>query len=87
MSDIDLSLTIGGPQGGGIDSSANMISRAFASSGYNVFGVREYHSNIKGRHSYTHLRVKEERPRSLKYPLNVLVALDADTVFEHLEDV
>ena len=87
MSNTDLSLTIGGPQGGGIDSSANMISRAFASSGYNVFGVREYHSNIKGRHSYTHLRVKEERPRSLKYPLNVLVALDADTVFEHLEDV
>lgn len=87
MSDIDLSLTIGGPQGGGIDTSANMISRAFASSGFNIFGVREYHSNIKGRHSYTHLRVKAVRPRSLRYPLDVLVALDPDTLFEHIEDV
>lgn len=84
---MDLSLTIGGPQGGGIDTSSNMINRAFAEAGYNVFGVREYHSNIKGRHSYNHLRVKEERPRSLKYPVDILVALDPDTIFEHLEDV
>ncbi len=84
---MDISLTIGGPQGGGIDTSSNMINRAFAEAGYNVFGVREYHSNIKGRHSYNHLRVKEERPRSLKYPVDILVALDPDTIFEHLEDV
>lgn len=87
MSNVDISLTIGGPQGGGIDTSSNMVSRAFAYAGYNVFSVREYHSNIKGRHSYTHMRVKKERPRSLKYPLNVLVALDSDTIFEHIEDV
>ena len=87
MSNIDLNLSIGGPQGGGIDTSSNMISRAFASSGYNVLGVREFHSNIKGRHSYVHLRIKEGRPRSLKYPLDFLVALDPDTIFEHLEDV
>ncbi|MEM0157922.1 MAG: 2-oxoacid:ferredoxin oxidoreductase subunit alpha [Thermoplasmataceae archaeon] len=84
---MDLNLTIGGPQGGGIDTSSNMINRAFAAAGYNVLGVREYHSNIKGRHSYNHLRVKEERPRSLKYPVDILVALDPDTIFEHLEDV
>ncbi|QRF74689.1 2-oxoglutarate synthase subunit KorA [Thermoplasmatales archaeon] len=87
MSNIDLNLSIGGPQGGGIDTSSNLISRAFASSGYNVLGVREFHSNIKGRHSYVHLRIREERPRSLKYPLDFLVALDPDTIFEHLDDV
>ncbi|MEM0155137.1 MAG: 2-oxoacid:ferredoxin oxidoreductase subunit alpha [Thermoplasmataceae archaeon] len=87
MSNIDLNLSVGGPQGGGIDTSSNMISRAFASSGYNVLGVREFHSNIKGRHSYVHLRIKQERPRSLKYPLDFLVALDPDTIFEHLDDV
>ncbi len=87
MKTVDISITIGGPQGGGIDTSSNMISRAFAYSGYNVFGVREYHSNIKGRHSYTHMRVKKERPRSLRYPLDFLVALDPDTIFEHIEDV
>lgn len=84
---MDLNLTLGGPQGGGIDTSSNMITRAFAAAGYNVFGVREYHSNIKGRHSYNHLRVKNERPRSLKYPVDILIALDPDTIFEHIEDV
>jgi 2-oxoglutarate ferredoxin oxidoreductase subunit alpha len=84
---MDLSLTIGGPQGGGIDTSSNMINRAFAEAGYNVFAVREYHSNIKGRHSYNHIRVKEERPRSLRYPVDILVALDADTLYEHMDDV
>ncbi len=84
---MDLSLTIGGPQGGGIDTSSNMINRAFAEAGYNVFGVREYHSNIKGRHSYNHLRIGVERPRSLRYPVDILVALDADTLYEHMDDV
>lgn len=87
MKNIDINITVGGPQGGGIDTSSNMISRAFAESGYNVFGVREYHSNIKGRHSYTHVRIKNERPRSLKYPVDFLVALDPDSIFEHLEDI
>ncbi len=87
MTKVDINITVGGPQGGGIDTSSNMISRAFAQSGYFVFGVREYHSNIKGRHSYTHVRIKDERPRSLKYPIDFLVALDPDSIFEHLEDV
>ena len=64
-----------------------MISKAFAYSGYEVISVREFHSNIKGRHSYVHLRVKNEPVRSLKYPVDLLVALDPDTIFEHHEDV
>jgi 2-oxoglutarate ferredoxin oxidoreductase subunit alpha len=87
MTKVDINITVGGPQGGGIDTSSNMISRAFAQSGYYVLGVREYHSNIKGRHSYTHVRIMATRPRSLKYPIDFLVALDPDSIFEHLEDV
>ncbi len=87
MQETDINLLVGGPQGGGIDSSANMINMAFSLAGYNIFGVREFHSNIKGRHSYIHLRVKHERPGSLKYPVDIMVALDPDTLFEHMLDV
>ncbi len=87
MENVDLSIVIGGPQGGGIDTASNMISKAFAYSGYNVISVREFHSNIKGRHSYVHLRVKNSQVRSLKYPVDILVALDPDTIFEHHEDI
>ncbi len=87
MPEIDINIIIGGPQGGGIDTSAGMIGRALAYAGLNVISVREFHSNIKGRHSYVHLRAKEGAVRSLKYPVDLLVALDPDTIFEHLQDV
>ncbi|MEM0132377.1 2-oxoacid:ferredoxin oxidoreductase subunit alpha [Acidiplasma sp.] len=87
MHEIDINLLVGGPQGGGIDSSANMINMAFSLAGYYIFGVREYHSNIKGRHSYIHLRIMRKRPGSLKYPVDIMVALDPDTLFEHMHDV
>ncbi|KAA8922198.1 2-oxoacid:ferredoxin oxidoreductase subunit alpha [Thermoplasma sp.] len=84
---MDFNILIGGPQGGGIDTAANLVGKAVATSGYGVLSVREYHSNIKGRHSYTHMRVMDKQPRSLKYPVNIFVALDPDTIFEHLDDV
>ncbi|MHB8396169.1 MAG: 2-oxoacid:ferredoxin oxidoreductase subunit alpha [Thermoplasmataceae archaeon] len=87
MPESDISIVIGGPQGGGIDTSATMIGRAFAYSGMNVISVREFHSNIKGRHSYVHLRARKDVPRSLKFPADLLIALDPDTIFEHFEDV
>jgi 2-oxoglutarate ferredoxin oxidoreductase subunit alpha len=87
MQETDINLLVGGPQGGGIDSAANMISMAFSLAGYNIYGIREFHSNIKGRHSYIHFRIMHERPKSLKYPVDIMVALDPDTLFEHLFDV
>ena len=87
MQETDINLLVGGPQGGGIDSAANMISMAFSLAGYNIYGIREYHSNIKGRHSYIHFRIMHKRPRSLKYPVDIMVALDPDTLFEHMFDV
>ncbi|GIS96251.1 MAG: hypothetical protein CM1200mP23_0570 [Nitrososphaerota archaeon] len=48
----DYSWLIGGPQGSGVDTPANIFSRVSAKLGYHIFGKREYHSNIKGEHSY-----------------------------------
>jgi 2-oxoglutarate ferredoxin oxidoreductase subunit alpha len=47
----------GGPQGSGVDTAANIFGRACGYAGLYVFGRREYHSNIKGLHSYFHLRI------------------------------
>src|SRR3972149_159075 len=59
----DLSWMIGGPQGSGVDSSANVFARACAHAGLNVFGKREYYSNIMGERSYFALR----DPRAILY--------------------
>ncbi len=87
MSETDIDLIIGGPQGGGIDSAAQVVIRSFTIAGYEAYGLREYHSNIKGRHSYFHVRVKEVPVRSLRYPVDMLVCLDGETPFVHMNDV
>ena len=83
----DIALLIGGPQGGGIESAGQIGVRAFVTKGYDVYGVREYHSNIIGAHSYFNIRVKDEISRSVRLPVDVVVALDAESVFTHMDDV
>jgi 2-oxoglutarate ferredoxin oxidoreductase subunit alpha len=83
----DISLIIGGPQGGGVESASAVLLRAIAQAGYYTFGKREYFSNIKGRHSYFHLRVRDKPTFSIKDPIDLLVCLDAETMFTHFNDV
>ncbi len=78
-----LSWVIGGPQGSGVDSAANIFSRACAQAGLHLYGKREYYSNIKGEHSYFTVRLAEAPINSHVDDINVLVSFDAETVFRH----
>ena len=83
----ELTWLIGGAQGSGVDSSANIFGRACAYGGLHVFGKREYYSNIMGEHSYFQIRVAPRPIRSHMDPINVLATFDAETVFRHAVDV
>jgi 2-oxoglutarate ferredoxin oxidoreductase subunit alpha len=78
-----LTWVIGGAQGSGVDSAANIFSRACAQAGMYIFGKREFYSNIKGEHSYFTVRVSEEPARSHVDDIDILVSFDAETVFRH----
>lgn len=78
-----LNWLIGGAQGSGVDSAANIYSRACAQGGLHVFGNREYYSNIKGEHSYFTVRVSEKEIRSHVDEINMLVSFDAETLLRH----
>jgi 2-oxoglutarate/2-oxoacid ferredoxin oxidoreductase subunit alpha len=79
-----LSWMIGGPQGSGVDSSARMFALACANGGLNVFGKREYYSNIKGEHSYFQIRVDERNIHSAIDDVHVLSCFEAETLLRHL---
>ncbi|MEM4311929.1 MAG: 2-oxoacid:ferredoxin oxidoreductase subunit alpha [Nitrososphaerales archaeon] len=83
----ELNWMIGGPQGSGVDSSANIFARACGYAGLYVFGKREYYSNIKGEHSYFTLRVSPDIVRSHKDTVDLLATFDADTLIRHGEEV
>jgi len=75
---------IGGPQGSGIDRLANVFGRTLASCGLQVFGHREYHSNILGRHSYFDFCISPEPVFSHRETADILVTFDAESLCRHL---
>lgn len=83
----DLVWMTGGPQGSGVDSGANIFARACCYGGLYVFGNREYHSNIKGLHSYFQIRVAEQPVRSHRSFVDLLAAFDAETLVRHRSEV
>jgi len=85
--DNSLTWVIGGAQGSGVDSAANIFSRACAQAGFHIFGKREYYSNIKGEHSYFTVRVSDEPIHSHVDLIDILVSFDAETVFVHAGEV
>ncbi|MCW4052710.1 MAG: 2-oxoacid:acceptor oxidoreductase family protein, partial [Candidatus Bathyarchaeota archaeon] len=83
----EINWMIGGPQGSGVDTASNIFGRACSFGGYNLYGKREYHSNIKGLHSYFHLRVSEKRVEANVNDVDLLAAFDAETVVRHFAEV
>src|SRR6266568_1371972 len=83
----DLSWMTGGPQGSGVDSSANIFAGACVLGGLWTFGLREYYSSIKGPHSYFEVRVNSDKIRSHVNNVDVLATFDAETLIRHADEV
>ncbi len=83
----DFSWMIGGVQGSGVDTSANVFARAAATGGLFVFGKREYYSNIKGEHSYFQVRLSKDLIRSHVDTVDMLATFEEETIFRHALEV
>jgi 2-oxoglutarate ferredoxin oxidoreductase subunit alpha len=77
----------GGAQGSGVDTAANIFGKACSYGGLYVFGRREYHSNIKGLHSYFHLRIAPKEILANINDVDLLAAFDAETAVRHMNEV
>ncbi len=87
MENEEVNWMAGGPQGAGVDSAANIFGRACGYGGLYVYGKREYHSNIKGLHSYFHLRVAKHDVQANVNDVDLLSAFDAETIVRHVDEV
>lgn len=83
----DFSWMLGGVQGSGVDTPANVFARAAALGGLYVFGKREYYSNIKGEHSYFQVRVSRNTIRSHVDTVDMLATFEEETIFRHAREV
>ncbi len=83
----DFSWMIGGAQGSGVDTPASIFAKAVATAGFNVYGTREYYSNIKGEHSYFQVRFGIRSLRSHVNTVDLLATFDDETIARHAFEV
>ncbi len=83
----DFSWMIGGVQGSGVDTSANIFAKAAAAGGFSVYGKREYYSNIKGEHSYFQVRLSKSTIRSHVDTVDMLATFEEESIFRHALEV
>jgi 2-oxoglutarate/2-oxoacid ferredoxin oxidoreductase subunit alpha len=87
MSNTQLNWKIGGEAGYGILTVGEIFSKTFVKGGYHVVAHPEYPSLIRGGHNTFQLRIDAQRVRAPIQPVDVLVALNAETIELDLNDV
>jgi len=83
----DIQIKIGGEAGFGIKAAGQTLARCFARGGLHTFDLTEYPSLIRGGHNVIQVRVSPEPLYSHVLPVDILVALNAETVTRHIGEV
>jgi 2-oxoglutarate ferredoxin oxidoreductase subunit alpha len=83
----NLSWKIGGEAGFGIKSAGTMFGQIFMRAGYEVFDYTEYPSLIRGGYNTYQLIVDTKPVNSVTRGVDVLVALNQNTVSQNLSDL
>ena len=83
----NLSLLIGGEAGAGITRSGFLFAKTCLRGGLFVFGVNDYQSLIRGGHNFFTVRTKDDMVYSQADKVNLLIALDKDTILFHKDEL
>ncbi len=83
----NISIKIGGEAGYGIMATGFMLSKVFAKKGYFVIDSNEYPSLIQGGHNTYTIKVSTNQIYSISKNLDILIALDKQTIDIHKEEV
>lgn len=78
---------IGGEAGFGIMSAGTVLARTFTRAGYHIFAVNDYPSLIRGGHNIVTVRMSSLPFNGINKDLNILVALNAETVEFHKNEL
>ncbi len=83
----ELRVKIGGEAGFGIKSAGQTLARVFMDAGLNIADLTEYPSLIRGGHNNYFLRVSKDPVFSHVEEVDVLVALNRESVDLHLDEL
>ena len=80
---MDLTIRIGGEAGQGLQLIGGILAKLFARHGLHVFTHQDYMSRIRGGHNFYQIRVSTDPISASRDNIDILLALDADTVSLH----
>jgi 2-oxoglutarate ferredoxin oxidoreductase subunit alpha len=87
MKDNTLNILIGGEAGQGLVTLGYLLAKSLVRSGYSIVVTQSYQSRIRGGHNTFAIRVSVDEVIAPKESVDLLVALDADTVSLHRKDL
>ena len=79
----DFNFMIGGEAGQGVQSVGFLLAKAFACGGYHIFADQDYESRVRGGHNFFRVRVSNDRVGAIAEDVDVLIALDGDSIRLH----
>jgi len=85
MPKVDFAIGIGGEAGQGIATPGDILARIFARRGLSLQSYNAYQSIIRGGHTFLTIRTSDGPVRSMGDKLDVLIALNQDTMDRHLK--
>jgi len=83
----DLAFAIGGAAGQGIATPGNILARIFVRRGLHLYAYNAYQSIIRGGHIFLTVRVKNEPVHCHGDKLDLILALNQDTMTRHAKHV
>lgn len=78
---------IGGEQGEGIESTAEIFSTVVNTLGYHMYSTRDFSSRIKGGHSNSKICISEEKISVIDYKTDILIAFDQATLDSYIPEL
>ena len=85
--DREFTIGIGGAAGDGLDKSGDTLAKGVSRVGLYVYAYNSYQSIIRGGHIWLRVRIGEKKVYSHGDHLNLLIALNQDSVERHAREV
>ncbi len=82
-----LNILIGGKAGQGINKISEIVNKVLVDYGYFTFNYRDYPSLIRGGHNFNVLSISDERVGSIESKLDVIIAMDENTINIHKKEL
>ena len=83
----EVTIGIGGAAGDGLASSGDSLAKTASRLGLHLYAYNSYQSVIRGGHIWLRVRIGEQKLNSHGDHLNVLIALNQDTIERHAPEV